>query len=464
MNESNLRKLIELVRLSRALPGTWGVFLRKEFDKCERWLFRLARVFRRIGLHRTRIVAVVGSLGKTTTRRALSAVLGCPARNFSYSNYGASLAANVLRVRPRDKHAVLEAGISRPGPMAGYAAMLRPDIVVVTSIKSDHNRSFPTLLDTRAEKVNMVRALSADGVAVLNGDDPHVRWMASQTHARVVTFGLDPNNDAYASGVHDSPTGTTFTAVLPGGSIEVHTRFTGAHMIYPFLAALAVADLEGVPLDVAVARLAEVAPADSRMELLRLPGDITILDDSFKGALESVHAALDVFAALPAGRRIVLFAGVEQPPGKQGDVNREIGHRLGGMADAVLCLGSKKSMSSIRAGAVAAGLPRDAVLIFNSGINPVIDWLQRELRPGDVLLIKGQSPQSLRRVVLRLQGVSVSCAVSYCGVKVPSCDVCPLLNAPPELFRNRYIARYVRCNLKDGGGARLVLGGEEGES
>lgn len=444
MKDSVWRKFVDLIRLLRSVPGERSAFLRREHDRLGRPLSCLARVYRRFLLRRTRVVAVVGSLGKTTTRRALSAALGCPERNFSYSNYGASLAGNLLRVRRRDRHAVLEAGVAGPGPMAGYAAMLRPDLVVVTSIKSDHNRSFPTLLDTRAEKVNMVRGLSADGVAVLNGDDPHVRWMASQTPARVVTFGLNDDNDVRATDLRPSPSGMTFTAVLPGGSIEVHTRFTGAHMIYPFLAALAVADLEGEPLDAAAARLAGVVPADSRMELLCLQNGITILDDSLKGTLESVHAALDAFAELPAIRRIVLFGGIEQPPGKQGDLNREIGRRLGAMADAVLCLGSKKSMSSIRAGAVAAGLSLEQVLFFSSGINQVVDWLQRELRPGDALLIKGKGTLGLRRVVLRLQGVPVTCAVAYCGVKVPSCDVCPLLDAPPELFRNRYIARYVR--------------------
>src|SRR5690606_20899084 len=150
---------------------------------------------------RTRVVAVVGSLGKTTTRRAVHAALDCPDRGFSHSNYGASLAANLLRVRPGDRYAVLEAGIMGPGAMEGISRMVRPDIVVVTSSASDHHRSFPTLFDTRAEKVRIVSALPPGGIAFLNGDDPHVRWMATQTVAQVVTFGLGPDNDVRALNV-----------------------------------------------------------------------------------------------------------------------------------------------------------------------------------------------------------------------------------------------------------------------
>jgi UDP-N-acetylmuramyl pentapeptide synthase len=439
---SCFQKFSDLLRLYRAMPGSAGIFLRREYDRYFRLLRRLAKAYRLTALRRTRIVAVVGSLGKTTTRRAIQAALGCPDRRFSYSNYGSSLAVNTLRVRPGDPHAVIEAGVDGPGPMRRYAEMLRPDVVVVTSIKSEHNRSFPSLLDTRAEKVKMVRALPERGLAVLNGDDPNVLWMAGQTAARVMTVGLGPDNDVRAAGVRILPDGMAFTAVLGGVEHEVRTRFVGRHMVFPFLASLAVAVHEGVPAETAVARLAALQPKESRMQLHTLPGGVTVLDDSYKGALESVHAALDVFATLPSTRRIVLFGGVDEPPGKQGDVNREIGRRLGGVADIVLCLGT--GLSGVRAGAVETGMSRDSVLLLAPDNGLAFDWLQRELRPGDAVLIKGQSALRMRRIVLGLTGRRVSCSVASCKVKVSSCEQCPLIDASPELLRNFFVARYVR--------------------
>jgi len=439
----SVRRFVHLIRLLARVPRARQIFLRREYDRLGRWLSWLAGCYRRTLLARPRVVAVVGSLGKTTTRRALNAALDCPDRGFSFSNYGASLSANLLRVRWRDAHAVIEAGVAGPGPMAGYARMLRPDIVVVTSIKTEHHRSFPTLFDTRAEKVKMVSALPPGAVAVLNGDDPHVRWMATQTRARVITYGCDPANDVRACAVEHTPVGIAFDAILTTGTHRVQTRFPGEHMLYPCLAAMTVAELEGKPVDGVLGRLAQLVPADSRMELIQLSNGVTVLDDSFKGTIESVWAAMEAFALFPGGRKIVVFGGVEQPPGKQGDINRELGRRLGSFAEVIICLGHR-NMSGIRAGAVGAGMKIENIHLAGSRIGPVKTLLDRLLRPGDQVLLKGQSTQRLRRIVLHLQGTPVSCGVKYCAVKVPSCDECPLLNAPLAWFRNVYVARSIR--------------------
>jgi UDP-N-acetylmuramoyl-tripeptide--D-alanyl-D-alanine ligase len=374
----------------------------------------------------------------------MHAALDCPERGFSYSNYGAALAGNLLRVRPRDHHAVIEAGIGGPGWMDVYAWFLQPDIVVVTSIKSDHHRAFPTLEHTRDEKVHMVERLGADKVAFLNGDDPHVRWMATRTSARVVTFGLGEDNDVRAVDIQPAADGMRFDALLRTCRLTVRTRFVGEHMVYPFLAALAVTEWEGGDPDAAAARLGALEPADSRMELFHSDNGIAILDDSIKGGYEGMHAALDAFAELPAGRKLFLLGEVEDPPGKQSEVNHEIGRHLAGVADRVFFLGGKRALRSVRAGAVAAGLNFDDIVMVGPDIESTTGTLLRELRPGDALLVKGRSTLRLRRVVLRLLGRKVACTVGHCGVKVTACDACPLLDAPPEWFGNHYIARYVR--------------------
>lgn len=434
--------LADLVQLLYRVPGAVPIFLRREQEKLGGVLRLLARFHRRMRIADTRVIVVVGSLGKTTTRRALHAALACPERGFSYSNYGSSLAANLLRVRPRDRHAVIEAGISAPGYMAGYARMLQPDIVVVTSIKSDHYRSFPTLDDTRNEKAKIVSALVTSGIAILNGDDPRVRWMATQTRAQVLTFGTNDDNDIQATNLKNSPAGLSFDVRMRNGHYPVRTRLFGEHMVYPCLAALTVAEVEGIPMDGVLRRLAGLEAADSRMTLVHLPNAITILDDSFKNSIDTIYSAFDAFVRLPARRRIVVMGPAEDPPGRQGDINREIGRRVA-FADLVICVGGR-AMSGVRSGAVAAGMDRSAIRLMDHAYAPVASLLMAELRPGDAVLVKGQSTQRLRRIVLRLLGRPAACTVRYCVVKVPSCDACPLLNAAPDLFRNRFIARSVR--------------------
>ena len=137
----------------------------------------LASVWRRTLLRRARVVCVVGSLGKTTTARAVATALG----EALYPSMGGAwghAAFPLLRARPGQRHIVVEVAIAGPGQMSRYPPILRPDLAVVTSIGSEHNRSLGTLERTRHEKAEMVRSLPATGRAILNGDDPNVRWMA----------------------------------------------------------------------------------------------------------------------------------------------------------------------------------------------------------------------------------------------------------------------------------------------
>jgi UDP-N-acetylmuramyl pentapeptide synthase len=438
-----MSKAADLIQLFREIPGGHRIFLRREYDRLGSSYRMLAQIYRRTLLARTRIAVVIGSLGKTTAKRALHAALGCPDRNFTFSNYGSSLAGNLLRVRRGDRHAVLEVGISGPRTMANYARMIRPDLVVVTSIKSEHNRSFPTLLDTRAEKVKMVRALPKEGIAILNGDDPNVRWMATQTEARVVTFGLNPDNDVRAENVSIDAVGSAFDVRIGGSTQRVQSKLLGDHMVYPLLAAVAAAHMEQIELKEAIGRLAQLSPATSRMELISLPDGTRILDDSSKGAVESMHAAFETFSQIPATRKIVVLGNVEEPPGKERDVYRDLGQRLARCADLVVCIGDD-NMTSLRATATQAGMDRSAIRLAGSQLQTGIDLLNEAFRPGDLVLVKGASTQRLRRIVLGLLKKEVSCRVRHCNVKVLACDDCPLLDAPEAHFKNHFVERYAQ--------------------
>jgi UDP-N-acetylmuramoyl-tripeptide--D-alanyl-D-alanine ligase len=428
-----------------ALRNGCRIFFRREYDGFGPRLRKFAGIYRRFLLRRPRIVVVAGSLGKTTAQRAVHAALNCPDRNFSYSNYGASLAENLLRIRPWDAHGVLEVGIAGPGPMSDYAEMIRPEIVIVTSIKSDHNRSFPTLFDTRAEKVKMISRLPPASIAVLNGDDPHVRWMATQTRAQVITFGFEADNDFRAVNVQVAADGrTSFEVELAGRIVRVQSHLPGRHMVYPMLAAVIVAHLEKMEMSGVLQRLRDLQPADSRMEIIQLAGGIRILNDSKKASLESIHAVLDTFSAIPSTRKIIVMGKVEEPVGKVRDVYRAVGERLARIASLIVGIGDD-DLTSLRAGAVKTGLDFSAVHLNGSRIASAAEFLRRKLQPGDLVLVKGASAQKLQRIVLQLLGRQVSCDAKFCNVKVSSCDACPLLNAPAGLFKNRYISRYFKA-------------------
>jgi UDP-N-acetylmuramoyl-tripeptide--D-alanyl-D-alanine ligase len=385
----------------------------------------LAQLYRTTLVRRTRVIAVVGSLGKSTTLRAVCTVLALPFHRRMHDNAWSLVAYALLRIRPGQAHAAVEVGIADVGQMRGYARVVRPNVTVVTAVASEHHRSLGSLDVTRTEKAWMVRALAQSGTAVLNGDDPNVMWMQGQTRARTVTFGFGESCDVRAAAVRlDWPHGTRFQLRAFGQEREVAIRLLGRHMVYPALAAIAVALLEGVALDDALARLQALAPTPGRLQPVMLPNGVHVLRDDFKSTLETIHSALDVFAAIP-GRRIVLLGDVSEPTGRQRPIYQALGQRVGQIAAFFIVVGN--GYEAYYSGARRAGM--EASHIIDGGRTPrqAAQALAGIMQAGDVVLLKGRDTQMLDRVRLIVEGRSVRCDIRFCNVHSLACEHCPML-------------------------------------
>ncbi len=377
---------------------------------------------------RTRLVAVVGSFGKTTTTRCVAAALGLT-ESQPRDNCRSHLAVATLTRTGLEAHAVLEVGIDHPGQMASYARVLRPDVAVVTSIGSEHGRSLGGRAATCREKAAMVRALTPRGLAILNGDDPDVEAMRAETKAAVITFGTRPGCDVRAGEIAlDWPDGMRMEVEEAGARAEVALRLLGREMVYSALAAIAVARAAGVPLATAAARVARVEPAIARLQAVATAGGATLLRDEFKSAEETVHAALDLLAAVPARRKIVVLGDVSEPKGQQGPIYRALGARIAGLAAFAVFLGRKTG--AYRAGALAAGMPREAIACVGHDVALAAQLVGAHLEPGTVVLVKGRDNERLDRVSLALMGRDVRCARPLCYFLKTRCDECSLLDRP----------------------------------
>jgi len=389
----------------------------------------LGGAYRRTLLRRTRVVAVIGSLGKTTTARAVAAALGLPQNPAVEANSTSFVGAALLRVRPGRRHSVIEVGISRPGEMARHAWTVRPDVVIGTSIASEHNRSLGDLEATRAEKFEMVRALASSGTAVLNGDDPHMRWMAARAPGRVLTFGFERGNDVRATDVSlDWPRGTSFTLHSPAGTHRMAVRLTGWPAVLAILAAVGVAVAEGLKVGDVVPALEALGPTSRRLQPVVLPSGAIVLDDTYKGTYETFDAALDVLGQIPAQRRIVIMGRVDEEPGSSGQVYRHIGERVGRLASRVIFLGTRKALGPFRAGARRGGLADNGLAYVGDSVLKAIEAVPDGLGPGDVLLVKGRICQHLERVVLALAGMPVRCNLGQCDGHPIPCTRCSKLS------------------------------------
>ncbi|MEP7158882.1 MAG: cyanophycin synthetase, partial [Chloroflexota bacterium] len=258
--------------------------------------------------------------------------------------------------------------------------------------------------------------------------DEHVRWMTTQTRARVVLAGEAADAQVRATDVTlNWPHGMRFTINIDGAERPVQTKLVGRHMVFPALAAITVAKLEGVPLDEAIKRVEQVEPTPGRMQLMPLASGAFALRDEFKASEDAFGAALTTFAEVPAARRIAVIGEISEETGR--DAYREVG-RASALADRVIFVGSKKNMQTLRSGAAAAGLARDKIERVHNA-HEAYELVKDDLRPGDVVFIKGRWQQALGRVGLALAGKDVQCRADPCPFKRMLCDVCPYLESRP---------------------------------
>lgn len=389
-------------------------------------LSRAARLYRRTLLARTKVVAVVGTYGKTTTARAVTAALGRSLHPDIELNDRSFIPWSILRTESGAPHAVVEVGIDHAGQMVRFARVVRPAICVVTSVGSEHNRSLGELTVTRHEKAEMVRALPGDGLLVLNRDDPNAMWMATQTPARKVTFGFHEDSDFRASEPRlEWPSGMEFQLHHGGKASVVRTRLFGAHMVYPVLAALAVAVNARVSLDDAIARLRELPPTPGRMELMPLENGAVLLCDYFKSGLETIHVALDLLESIPARRKVVVLGDVSEPPGPQRPIYKAVGRRVGEVASVAVFVSSQNQ--AYAAGAAEGGMSDDRIHRLERSVLLAAETLRGLLADGDVVLIKGRDTQRLDRIAFALAGRAVKCDLSFCRAMPMRCARCGMM-------------------------------------
>jgi alanine racemase len=353
------------------------------------------------------VVGVTGSVGKTSTVRAIAALLcqlGPTFRSRQSFNSLLGLPIALARLRDQDRHAVLEIGTDRFGEIERLAALFPPHVAVVTTIGTAHLDAFGTPEGAAREKGALVAALPTNGWAVLCGDDPRVMAMRSRTAARVLTFGIGQGCDLRASDVRYSLEGTRFRLHLKrdsGTECEVAEAFIpliGEPATIIGLAAVGAALACGLALEQAAQALALVEPIAGRLRPLPARGGATLLDDSVSAALPAIQAALRTLAALPARRRIAVLG---QPAGMKAGAEAayaQIGVQAAQVADILICDGDWGVTATQAAQHTNPGI--DARVVYTS--SAALAALRSDLRPGDLVLIKGDTIARMERVAAGL--------------------------------------------------------------
>ncbi|MGN6605545.1 MAG: UDP-N-acetylmuramoyl-tripeptide--D-alanyl-D-alanine ligase [Jatrophihabitans sp.] len=356
------------------------------------------------------VVGVTGSSGKTSTKDLMAQLLArlgptvAPPGSF---NNELGHPYTVLRADASTRYLVLENSARGVGHIRYLCGIARPRIGVVLNVGSAHLGEFGSREAIAQAKGELVEALPADGVAVLNADDPLVSAMAPRTAARVVSVGEAPTADVRAEDVHLDDLGRPrFTLLARGERAEVAMLLVGGHHVGNALSAAAVALECGMSVAEVATALSEARPASRwRMEVTERPDGVVIINDAYNANPESMRAALKALASIARSRQarsIAVLGHMAELGADAMDEHDALG-RLAVRLDVSLVLAVGDQARPIQHGAALEG-SWDGESRWVPDIPAAVAALEAELQPGDIVLVKASRSAGLERLAARLTG------------------------------------------------------------
>jgi UDP-N-acetylmuramyl pentapeptide synthase len=369
---------------------------------------------------------VTGSAGKTSTKDLLHAALATHYRTNKSSdsdNQLYDIARTLLRTGPHTEFCVQEVGASAPGRFGPMLALLKPRVGVVTTIGTDHRKSFRSAQGVALEKAKLIACLPPEGIAVLNADDPLVAATASNCRARIVTYGLRQDADYCAESVSEGwPQRLAVRIRHRNEVIQVQTRLLPGYQVTSVLAAIATAHSLGVPLAQAALGLSGHEPPLGRMSVQLTERGVTFIRDDIKAPEWSLLKAIQYIAQAQAARRLIVIGTISDGGGK-GQLYRAGVQAALAAADRVVLVGERAAAAARRLDTAGGRL------IAFATVSDAARWLDGFAQAGDLVLLKGSNrADHLARMALNIDR-PVHCWRSRCSRNI-LCDRCRLIRTP----------------------------------
>lgn len=346
------------------------------------------------------VIAVTGSVGKTTTREMITKALSCGKKTFhTEKNLNSQIGVPITlsRMSKEDEIAVLELGISEEGQMDILSEMVKPDMAVVTTIGVAHIEFMKTQENIRKQKLSIVHFMKEGGTLFLNGDDKLLR-NAKETEeltCRTLFYGTEDWCDYYAKDIvyHDSY--TTFTCVHGKEEVPVKLNTLGRHNVGNCVVALAVANENGISMSEAAAGFTEFE--GQRQRVIPLDNKFTMIDDTYNASPDSMKASIQVLCDMPCrGRRVAVLGDMFELGENEVRYHREIGEfLLDKPVDEVVVMGElSQNIKQI----LEESESRIKAYTFSDNEEAAI-YLMATLKPEDLVLIKASNGMNLKEIV-----------------------------------------------------------------
>jgi UDP-N-acetylmuramoyl-tripeptide--D-alanyl-D-alanine ligase len=348
------------------------------------------------------VVGITGTVGKTTTKDALTTILRHAGKRVSATagnlNNEIGLPLTILSADPRTEVLVLEMGATHAGDIQYLCAIAPPEVGVLTAISPVHLDSFGTLEDLAAAKGELAVSLPESGTLVAPAGAPETATGSGRKLERRITFARADGADLVASGIEDRDEGLRFVANIANESAEVRSPVFGTHLVEPLLAALGGALALGLDLQQAARGLSRLRRTGLRGDVYRLREDITVYDDSYNASPAAVAAVLRYGAdqARTQSRRlVVVLGGMFELGACARAYHREAGELAESVGvDLLVCVGDEARW-------YAETFPGRT--LFYQDAAGAADGLEKELRGGDYLIVKGSRGVGLEILTRKLR-------------------------------------------------------------
>jgi UDP-N-acetylmuramoyl-tripeptide--D-alanyl-D-alanine ligase len=346
------------------------------------------------------VIGITGTSGKTTCKEMMAVILshlGPGLKSAGNFNNLVGVPLTLFGLQPEHRWAVIEMGMSARGEIARLAEIAMPNIGLITNIGAGHLQNFDGISGVARAKGELYISLSTEGIALINADDPETRLLPVANGVRKVLFGTSSDADIRAERITVHNGSVSFDLVVNDSMQKIQLPIPGRHNVSNALGAAAAATVLGIGLKEIAAGLKAFQPCPGRMELLELPGDLVVLNDSYNANPLSVHAALDALHDLGApGHRVAVLADMLELGQTAPELHYQIGLLAASRVDRIFTYGSLAR--EIARGALDAGLPEDRIVVAGSHAE-LADRLLGALQSGDRILVKGSRGMRMEKVI-----------------------------------------------------------------
>ncbi len=332
-------------------------------------------------------VAVTGSVGKTTTKDMLHAVLSTKYNTLKTEgnfNNEIGLPLTVFRLEKEHEAAVLEMGMSHFGEIEKLASIARPDVAVITNIGMSHIENLGSREGIFKAKMEVTKLFDENNVLIVNGDDDYLKTVKGNTKYKVISYGItNPENDVTAKNIRSCGIdGTVFTAVMGGKEYEVTVKAAGEHNVYNALAAICVGTEFNVPMENIIEGIKNFKLTAMRMSVEEIKG-MTVINDCYNASPDSIRAALKVLGSVRDKRRVAILGDVIEMGDFAPDAHRALGKDVYQNAQVLITAG--ENAKYIAEGAKECGMTE--VYSFPKTL-AAAEFAKNFVKSGDAVLVK----------------------------------------------------------------------------